>query len=82
MLLSIYRIPLFFLQRFKQNSITNRIEKNDLPIHLNIISKIPLYNKLNNSASHVSYKLYSFVSHYGKTMNSGRYIAGIVEERS
>ena len=72
----------FVLQRSQQNSITNRIDKNDLPIHLNSIPEIPLYNKLNESASNVSYKLYSFVSHYGKTMNSGRFIAGVVEEHS
>ena len=72
----------FVLQRFKQNSVTNRIDINDWPIHLNSILEIPLYNILNNSASNVSYKLCSFVSHYDKTINSGHYIAGVVEELS
>ena len=71
----------YVLQRFKQNCITNSIDKN-VPIQLNSILEIPLYNKLNDSASEVSYKLCSFVSHYGKTMHSGHYIAGVVEELS
>ena len=54
--------------------------KNGVDVYIDSILNIPLYDKSTKECHMFSYKVRSFVSHFGNSLDSGHYIAGIVDD--